>query len=244
MGDYVDLESSYLEIESRLHSTAANGIVANTNHASDANNTKHLYVTNNIGHTLFKQMNLYLNGIVISAQTNTYAYDAFFETLLNYNRDEGETLLTPQGWVNYFNVEENLTRKGRFNDVNTTDGWQHNQSNPLKTATMPIRGNNRVIMHVRPHLDAFWTGPLLVPWVEIKLVLFCNTPEFFMYGTTLAAKCMVTLKAKDLKVKWYLCCVSLNTNVYNELKEQREADGHPARSRLSEHDLYVRFCRK
>ena len=34
-------------------------------------------------------MNMYLNGIVMSAQTNTYAYQAFFETLLIYNHDEG-----------------------------------------------------------------------------------------------------------------------------------------------------------
>ena len=84
-------------------------------------------------------------------------------------------------------------------------------------------------MHVHPHLGAFRTGRLLVPWVEIKLELFCNTPEFFMFGTTIAAKRLVTLKAEDLKVKLYLCHVSFNTNVYNELKEKREAHGHPAR---------------
>ena len=69
MGDYVDLEPIYLKVELRLHSTAANGFVADANSASDGNN---------IGHTLFKQMNLYPNGIVMSAQRHTYAYEAFF----------------------------------------------------------------------------------------------------------------------------------------------------------------------
>ena len=78
MGDYVDLECSYLEVELRLHITASNGIVADANSASDGTNTKFLYVTNNLGHTNFKQINLYLNGIVMSTQTNTYAYEAFF----------------------------------------------------------------------------------------------------------------------------------------------------------------------
>ena len=77
------VDGSYLEVELRLHSTTASGIVAY------ANNTKFLYVTNNLGHTMFKQMNLYLNGIVMSTQTNQYVYEAFFETLLNYNRDKG-----------------------------------------------------------------------------------------------------------------------------------------------------------
>ena len=46
MGDYVDLERSYLEVELRLQSTTASGIVAgivaDANAASDANNTKFL----------------------------------------------------------------------------------------------------------------------------------------------------------------------------------------------------------
>ena len=51
MGDYVDLERSYLEVELRLHSTATNSIVADANSVSDGDNTKFLYVTNNLGHT-------------------------------------------------------------------------------------------------------------------------------------------------------------------------------------------------
>ena len=118
MGDYMDFERSYLKVELQLHSTASNGIVADANLASKNDNTKFLYVTNNIIYTLFKQMNLYL-----SAQTNTYAYEAFCETLLNYNHEEGETLLAPQGWVNDLNVEELLTRTSGVNDVLTTAGW-------------------------------------------------------------------------------------------------------------------------
>ena len=66
MDDYVDSECSYLEVELQLHSTATNGIVADPNSALDGNNTTFNYVINNIGHTLFKQMNLSLNGIAMS----------------------------------------------------------------------------------------------------------------------------------------------------------------------------------
>ena len=77
------LERSYLEAELRLNNTLAYAIMADANSASDGTNTKFTYITNNIGHTLFKQMNLHLNGIVNSAQTNTYAYSTFLETLFN-----------------------------------------------------------------------------------------------------------------------------------------------------------------
>ena len=80
-----------------------------------------------------------------------------------------------------------------------------------------------VVMHVRPHLNVFQTVRLLVPWVEIKLELFCNTSR-----TSIVAKCLVTLKAEDLKVKLYLCHVTLNANVYKDLKEKHEADSHLA----------------
>ena len=95
-------------------------------------------ITNNLGHTLFKQMNLRFNGTLISEQTDTYAYNAFLETLLNYNQDEGETLLAPQGWMNYLNVTEHLTAGGVADDICTTNGWEYGDAAPLKIATAPF----------------------------------------------------------------------------------------------------------
>ena len=57
-----------------------------------------LWPMNNLAHTLFKQMRL--DGTLISPQTDTYHYKAYLETLLNYKRNEGETVLKPEGWYN------------------------------------------------------------------------------------------------------------------------------------------------
>ena len=65
---WICLERSYLEEEVRLHSTVTNGIMADVNLGSDGTNPKFTFVTSNIGHTLCKQMNLYLNGIVTAVQ--------------------------------------------------------------------------------------------------------------------------------------------------------------------------------
>ena len=51
--------------------------------ASDGDNTRFVYVINNLGPTLFKQMNLRFNGTLMSKQTDMYAYNAFLETVLN-----------------------------------------------------------------------------------------------------------------------------------------------------------------
>ena len=94
----------------------------------------------------------------MSEQTDTYAYNAFLETLLNYNRVQGETLLAPQGWVNCCNVTEHLTAGGAAGDICTTNGWGHGDATPLKTATVPFYNNNKATLIVHLHLEAFHTG--------------------------------------------------------------------------------------
>ena len=83
LDDFCDLDRtcSYLEIELRLSSPSTNGLVADANAASDADDTPFLYAVNNIGHSLFKQMNLRFKGALMSEQTDTYAYKAFIETV-------------------------------------------------------------------------------------------------------------------------------------------------------------------
>ena len=67
------------------------------------------FLISNIAHSLFKQISVRLNGTLISPQTDTYHYKAYLETLLNFNRDDGETILKPQGWFNTVNMPDVLT---------------------------------------------------------------------------------------------------------------------------------------
>ncbi|XP_068670185.1 uncharacterized protein F54H12.2-like [Montipora foliosa] len=200
LDEFIDLGRSYFEIELKLNSSSTNGIVADTNAASDATDTKFMYVTNNLGHVLFKQINLRLGGVLISEQTDTYMYKAFIETLLNYSRDDDNTLLAPQGWVNYLNVTEQLAATGIDEDISTTAGWAHNDTNALKTATKIFYGNNKAKMIMYPHLAAMRTGRLLAPHTS---------------GT--GVKRYVTLGREDIKVTFYICRVDLNSSVYNDL---------------------------
>lgn len=84
--DYIDFSRSYFQLEWTLtKASVANTVAAN-----------HTYLVNNTAHTLFKQISVRLNGTLISPQTDTYHYKAYFETLFNYDRDDGETILKPQ----------------------------------------------------------------------------------------------------------------------------------------------------
>ena len=60
------------------------------------------------------------------------------------------------------------------------------------------------------------------PLVELKLELYFNSPEFFMFGTTSTAKKPVVLSADNIKGTFYLCRLTLNPSVYNELALRRK----------------------
>ncbi|CAH3183117.1 unnamed protein product [Porites lobata] len=180
--DYTDLNRSFFVIDLRLSTAGANGIVADANSASDANNTKFTYAVNNLAHTIFKQINVRFNGTLMTEQTDTYAYSAYLQTLLNYSQDDGESLLAPQGWVNFLNVAPTLT-SGGGDDISTLAGYLHNNDNLLKTLTTPFRGNNVVRLIMRPYLPVFHTGKIMVPGVEMNFELHFNSPDFYTWAT-------------------------------------------------------------
>ena len=92
-----------------MNTTGTGGLVDDETDASDGNDTKYVYCVNNFGRTLFNQMNVTFNGVLMTEQSNAYHQKAYVETLLNYNREEGKTTLTAQGWVNELNVPASLT---------------------------------------------------------------------------------------------------------------------------------------
>ena len=223
--DFVDLNRSYFVIDLRLSTAGQNGIVADENAASDANNTKFTYAVNNLAHTIFKQINVRFNGTLMTEQTDTYAYSAYLQTLLNYNQDDGETLLAPQGWVNFLNVTPTLAAAGVNDDISTTAGWAHNNDNLLKTLTTPFRGNNVVRMIMRPFLPMFHTGKIMVPGVEMNFEFHFHSPDFYTFATLTSGtgvKNYVRLREEDVDITLHLCRLSVNPDVYSTLEGGRK----------------------
>ena len=111
--DYYDLNELRFEVKVRLRdpATGYQGLKANLAD-SDGNNTRNTYCVNNFGHSIFRDMTLSMNGVLMTEQSNTYHYRAYLETLLNYSRDEGATKLAPQGWVNQLNVIAEMRATG------------------------------------------------------------------------------------------------------------------------------------
>lgn len=86
--DYIDLERSFVELDLGFKTTA------NSNPTSLVDDVNRMTApANKLAHTLFKQINFRANGPLVIEQVDMYNLKAYLQTLLNYGRDDGETIL-------------------------------------------------------------------------------------------------------------------------------------------------------
>ncbi|RMX43546.1 hypothetical protein pdam_00025660, partial [Pocillopora damicornis] len=93
--NYIYLERSFVKLYLGFKTTG------NANLTS-RNDTVNRMTTpaNNLAHTLFKQVNFPANGTLLTGQEDMYNLKAYIQTVLNYDRDDGETILQPTVWRN------------------------------------------------------------------------------------------------------------------------------------------------
>ncbi|CAH3175963.1 unnamed protein product, partial [Porites lobata] len=204
--DYYDLNSLRFKVKVRLTDPAAGytGLHAGLL-ISDANETRHVYCVNNFGHTIFRDITMSMNGVLVTEQSNTYHYRAYIETLLNYNREEGATKLAAQGWVNQLNVAEEIGATAANSDVPVAANWSGNAE--LRALTSKLLSENWHTFIVRPHLPTLHTGKLLVPNIQLDFELFLNPKTIYLMGSpnkgTLVTKKIPAIHNDDIKVTFH-----------------------------------------
>jgi len=150
LDDYVDLGRSYFTMELRLKKSTNADLVAN----------ELLWPVNNLAHSIIKQIDLQLNGTLISPQSDTYHY--------------GKTVLKPAGWFNQVDFPPQWTAN------NTDSTTPHNDYRDLSAnhkaalaasiaETAQYAGGVTHSLVFTPHLEVFHTGKVFVPGVEIKM---------------------------------------------------------------------------
>ena len=98
----------------------------------------------------------------MTEQSNAYHQKAYLETLQNFNRQEGETTLVPQGWVNELKFLEELTpTNAGNNDEPNPNNWSGKTG--LKALTSRLLGKAYHTFMIKPHITVFRTGKCLVP---------------------------------------------------------------------------------
>ena len=220
LDSFVDLDRSYFTMELRLKKSDNGNLVAN----------EKLWPVNNLAHSIIKQIDLHLNGTLISPQSDTYHYKAYLETLINYDRKDGKTVLRPAGWFNAIDSPTEWTANNT--DTTSNSGAGHNDYQNLSAnhkamltamtaETAEYDGGVTRSLVFKPHPEVFHTGKAMVPGVEIKMKFHFNSPSLFLNGVGKAGR----LKEEDVKIRFHLCQLRLNETIYMNLVSQRHNQG-------------------
>lgn len=86
--EYIDLSHTMLNIQAKILQSSGLPL----------NDTDNVGPVNNWLHSLFTQVDVYLNQRLISTTGNTYAYRSYIETLLNYGPAAKDSHLTSSLW--------------------------------------------------------------------------------------------------------------------------------------------------
>ena len=182
--EYVDLSRSYFRMKVNFKKAAGGNLVA----------AEKLWGAPNLFHTMVAQPSVYLNGKLVSEQTDTYAYKAYLETLLNYSKEAGDTYLKSQGWYEALDHPPVLTLNN-INKAGPHANWRDMSADGKKSLENAWELKSRMhtgkdcVLIARPHIDIFNVNRLIIPGVDLKI-------RFFLNGVALNER----LRPEDIKL--------------------------------------------
>ena len=209
--EYIDLSKTILTVTEKI--TAGGGT------ALSGGNQTSVAPVNNFLHSLFKQVDVYLNGKQVTPAMSTYAYRAYIETLLNYDVSAKKSQFTSA--LYYKDTATQMDKAGALpalkevkikskSDTETV-GWLYtagtgNQGFAKRSEF--IRNGKQFVLSGPIFADIFMSDRLLLNMVDLKVVLNRSNPKFCLMdlsgpagGTVPAVKPEVKLTDVILKIR-------------------------------------------
>ena len=152
---YLDLANTYLLIRAKVFRGVGTDIAADTSVAP----------MNNWLHSLFRQVDVYLNDTLVTPSSNTYPFRAYVETVLSYGAEAKNTQLTSQ--LLYKDTAGHM-------DATTVDGG----NTGIIEQQRHIAESRIVEMMGRLHVDLFLQDRFLLTGVSVKLRLVRSKDAF------------------------------------------------------------------
>lgn len=161
--EYIDLAHTTLHVIAKIKPDV-------TSSSSETNSTgPEIAPINNWIHSMFSQIDVYLNQKCISPPSNNYAYRAYLENLLNYGDLAKNSHLTASLWI-----EDDA---GKFNDLGNT-GYIKRKNISANEAEIELYSNL--------HCDIFNINKFMINGVDLGIKLIKSKNEFHLIGTTSA----------------------------------------------------------
>lgn len=154
--EYIDLTNSYLHVQAKV--CKADG--------SDLDGDDRVAPVNLWMHTLFQEIDVSLNNVLVSTSTNCYPYRAYIESLLNYGKEAKSTQLACSMFYKKGKSQFTIPHSGITPDTGLAQRHER------------IEGSKVVDMVGRIHSDIFAQNRFLLPGVDLRLRLVRSKDSF------------------------------------------------------------------
>ena len=152
---YLDLANTYLLIRAKVVRGVGTDLAADTPVAP----------VNNWLHSLFSQVDVYLNDTLVTPSSNTYPFRAYVDTVLSYGAEAKNTQLTSQLWYK---------DTAGYMDATTVYGG----NTRLIERQRHIAESRIVEMMGRLHVDLFLQDRFLLNGISVKIRLVRSKDAF------------------------------------------------------------------
>lgn len=122
-------------------------------------------VVNNIIHSLFRQVSIYLNNTLVSQEDGNYHYRAYLESLFHYSEDAASTQMQVSGW---------------YLDAGSHDPLEKGKNEGLDKRKELFKGGKVVELIGRVHGDIINQSKYIPNGVDIRFVFHRENPAFYM----------------------------------------------------------------
>ena len=151
---------------------------------------------NNVLHSLFRQVDVYLNGKQVTPAMGTYAYRSYIETLLNYDvsakQSQFSSALYYKDTAGEMDSNGSLPltkvlnyKKAGSSDVDASEKWYSPGTGNVGFAQRHkfITNGNQFVLSGPIFSDIFMTDRLLLNMLDLKVVLNRSTDSFCLMET-------------------------------------------------------------
>ena len=226
--EYIDLSKTILTVTGKI--TKKDGMSK-----LNGNDQSNVAPVNNFLHSLFRQVDVYLNGKQVTPAMGTYAYRSYIETLLNYDVSAKQSQFSSA--LYYKDTPGQMEKVGALassitlNYKNTTGATGGNSSEKIYKPESGnvgfakrhqfIKNGNRFVLSGPIFADIFMTDRLLLNMLDLKVVLNRSSDPFSLMeiGNDPAIEPKVQLSDVVLKVRKVKVDQSISDGVERMLKQ-------------------------
>ena len=226
--DYVDLSKTILFVEGKVVKSDGTDL--------SGDEQSNVAPVNNFLHSLFRQVDVYLNGKQVTPAMGTYAYRAYLETLLNYDVSSKGSQLTSAMYYKDTAGEMDSTGSLPVKKAITASGSSHNfmtmgsGNQGFAKRHQFIQDGKKFTLSGPVFVDAFMGSRLLLSMVDLKLILNRSSDKFCLMdknGSNAVLNAKVKLTDVILKVRKVR--VSPTISMGHELALKKMAAIYPIR---------------